>query len=395
MPSCWCSLKSIVYATGAVPGVATLWRRAGAAAVLIPADPLEPLAAVVGDLQADDFRKASGIEDTRAHPIWVETTRIDGTGANLVNALLQSGRTRSPGFARPATFDPAAMLAELRAIFVERGLSVGAIGLELGFVPVADMSFFEAALPGVTWIDCTEIVARLRMVKQPAEIEKLQLAADLTVAGIRKILSDLRVGSTAAGIAAQWREAVDDEARRRAVKDAVSGWAYVAVGPDGFAPGGLATIGDVVKIDVGAVVGGYSADIARTAVIGPATPEQRQVHDALRGAQEAALAVIAPGRPLGDAHRAATAAMHEAGFATYSRGHFGHSVGASIFSEEWPFIAAGVDVPVEPGMVLAVEAPFYIRGLGGFIVEDQVLVTEKGLDLMSRLPRDLLEIGIA
>jgi Xaa-Pro dipeptidase len=194
-------------------------------------------------------------------------------------------------------------------------------------------------------------------------------------------------------MAAQWRATVDEEARRRQVVETVSGWAYIAVGPDGFAPGGPARIGDVVKIDVGAVVGGYSADIARTAVIGRASPAQRQVHDALRRAQEAALAALAPGRPLGDAHRAATAAMHDAGFTTFSRGHFGHSVGASIFSEERPFIAAGVDVPVEPHMVLAVEAPYYIRGLGGFIIEDQVLVKETGLDLMSPLPRDLLEIG--
>src|SRR5207244_1297030 len=135
--------------------------------------------------------------------------------------------------------------------------------------------------------------------------------------------------------------------------------------------GGPARSGDIVKIDVGCVLSGYSSDGARTAVVGRANRAQRQVFDALHRAFDAGLAALRPGRPLREAHAAATAAMHAAGFTTYSRGHFGHSVGASIWSEEWPFIAADCDVLLQPAMAIAVEAPYYIRGLGGFIVEDQ------------------------
>src|SRR5262245_58117777 len=76
--------ESITYATGTSAGVASLWRRAGAAAVLVPAGPADPLAAVVGDLQAAEFRSASGIEDVRSHPIWVETTMANGAGRDLL-----------------------------------------------------------------------------------------------------------------------------------------------------------------------------------------------------------------------------------------------------------------------------------------------------------------------
>jgi Xaa-Pro dipeptidase len=387
--------ESIQYAAGASAGVASLWRRAGAAALLVPADPASQMAAVVGDLQAASFRKASGIEDTRSHPIWVETSAVDLGEADVPVAIARNDRHRPVGFQRPATFDPALALAILRDILVERGLDKARIGLELAFVPVADMRAFELALPDVRWVDASPLVAQLRMIKRPDEIEMLRLAADLTSGALRDLLSFLHEGMDAAAMTALWRNRVDDGAMRRGLAQHVSGWAYIAVGEDGFAPGAPARRGDVVKIDVGAVVGGYSADMARTAVLGRPTRPQQQIHGALLRALEAALAALVPGRPLQEAHHAATAAMHRAGFTTYSRGHFGHSIGASIFSEEWPFIAADTDVPVEPGMVLAVEAPYYVRGVGGFIIEDQFLVGENGLECLSPLPRALHEAALA
>jgi Xaa-Pro dipeptidase len=85
--------------------------------------------------------------------------------------------------------------------------------------------------------------------------------------------------------------------------------------------------------------------------------------------------------------------MWDGGFSTYNRGHFGHGVGASIWSEEWPFISADATALAEPGMVLAFETPYYIKGLGGFIIEDQILITETGTELMAPYPRDLIEVS--
>ena len=74
-------------------------------------------------------------------------------------------------------------------------------------------------------------------------------------------------------------------------------------------------------------------------------------------------------------------------------GHFGHGVGASIWSEEWPFISADSDTVLEPGMVMAFETPWYVDGLGGMIIEDQVLITETGAEIMAPLPHDLVRLG--
>ena len=141
------------------------------------------------------------------------------------------------------------------------------------------------------------------------------------------------------------------------------------------------------------MVSGYSSDGGRTAVLGAASPDAIRIYDALHRAFDIGFALLKPGTPLAEVYRATALSMWEAGFDTYNRGHFGHGVGASIWSEEWPFIAAGSDAVLEPDMVMAFETPWYIDGLGGLIIEDQVLITESGCEVMAPLPHDLMRIG--
>jgi Xaa-Pro aminopeptidase len=93
--------------------------------------------------------------------------------------------------------------------------------------------------------------------------------------------------------------------------------------------------------------------------------------------------MLRPGVPLREIHGAMLEAVRRAGVPGYARGHFGHGLGNDPFSEQWPFISSDCPVVAEADMVLAVEAPFYVDGLGGFIVEDQVVVTADGHQLMT------------
>jgi len=372
--------ETIRYATGAFPGVATFWRRAGAAFVIVPADEGGPLAAIVGDLQASEFAAHSGIADVRSHPIWVES----GTHPHAD----PSRPARAP---RPAQYDLSLALDLLRDVLAERGLLTGRIGLELGFVPAADYPAF-AALP-VAWQDCTRLVERLRAVKAPAEIEHLRNAALYARAGIVHLAGSIEVGMDAARMTEIWKDAAFAEAERLGHPPPQSAWAYISVAGDGFAPGGPARQGDLIKVDVGCVVAGYSSDGGRTFVLGSPHRDAERIYSALRRAFDTGFALLKPGMPLADIYRATATSMWDQGFDTYNRGHFGHGVGASIWSEEWPFIAATSDAVLEPGMVLAFETPWYLDGLGGFIIEDQVLITETGCEVMAPLSRDLLRIS--
>ena len=134
-------------------------------------------------------------------------------------------------------------------------------------------------------------------------------------------------------------------------------WDYISVGPDPWGPGKPAASGDILKFDVGVVIGGYSSDMARTVAFGPPSRAARELHAALLAGLEAGLARLGPGVRLADVHAVMLAAVRARGVANYARGHFGHSLGNDPFSEQWPFIAADSEVSAEPGMVLAVESP--------------------------------------
>jgi len=118
------------------------------------------------------------------------------------------------------------------------------------------------------------------------------------------------------------------------------------------------------------------------------------VYAALRDAFEAGRPLFRPGAALRDIHATCLRAVHAADFPSYARGHFGHGLGASIWSEEWPYTAADSDAVLEAGMVMAFEAPWYIDGIGGFIIEDMLLITDDGAETLAGggLARDLLEL---
>jgi Xaa-Pro dipeptidase len=371
--------ESIAYVTGAFPGVASYWRRAGSAFVVVPADETAPLAAIVGDLQAKNFAAQSGIADVRSHRIWVETERypIADTAKPL----------RSP---RPAQYDFRASLDLLRDVLAERSLLNERIGLELGFVPAADFSSFSR-IPA-EWTDCTRIIEQLRAIKSREEIGMLRDAAEYASSGITALTRSIRASMDAAEMTEIWKSAAFAEATRRGTPAPQSAWAYIAVAGDGFAPGGPARPGDIIKIDVGCVINGYSSDGGRTAVLGKPSTDAQRIFDALHRAFDNGFALLKPGVPLKNIYHATATTMWDLGYQTYGRGHFGHGVGASIWSEEWPFIASQSDAILEPGMVLAFETPWYIDGLGGFIIEDQVLITETGSDVMGPSPRELIRI---
>jgi Xaa-Pro aminopeptidase len=273
----------------------------------------------------------------------------------------------------------------------DRGSLGGRVGLELRFVSAADYPTF-GALP-VTWVDCTDIVERLRSIKTPQEIAHLRNAAEYAAAGFRALTEAIAEGMDAAQMTTIWRDAAYADAARRGHPAPQSSWAYISVAGDGFAPGGPAKRGDLIKIDVGTVINGYSSDGARTVVLDKPSADAMRIYDALRRAFDVGVAMLRPGVQLADIYRATATTMWDAGYDQYGRGHFGHGVGSSIWSEEWPFISADADAVLEPGMVMAFETPWYIRGLGGFIIEVQVLITASGAEVMAPLPRELLRIS--
>ncbi len=374
------------YATGLAAGVATMWGRAGAAIALVPADPGRPLAAIMSDHAAGGERPF----DIRTHRIWIDA--VDATGATSVgdiDAAYRRSRNLGP---RAETFDQDACFRLLADLLAERGLSHASLGADLDFLPAADFARLREIVPHVVWRDASDVLRRLRLIKTPREIDRLQRAASAAEAGLEALMAAARPGALVADLSAAWLSGA--RAAASVAGFALSGhWDYISIGPDLARTTSPLGDGDLIKADVGTLVDGYSSDGARTFAWKTVSPLAADIYKALLETFMAGMEVLRPGRSFGEVHQTMLATMRRNGFSEYYRGHFGHSVGAAAGIEEWPFLSNANPLLIEPGMVLALEAPFYAQGIGALMIEEQFLITDTGASTMNRLPRDLVVLG--
>jgi hypothetical protein len=267
--------------------------------VLVPADAREPLAAIVGDLQAPEFRAASQIEDVRTHPIWVDVADLRGVELEKVpitKALAAEPSRGQPPSTRACNRPAADVLAK-------RHLLHAAIGAEHAFLPQADAGAFAAALqvcvgatPRSLWRAC----GWSKRHRSRSICASGGLAAE---GGVQALAQVIRLGMGSGGDDRIWREAALAEAKALGAPEPVQTWAYISVGRDGFAPGGPAEAGDLIKVDVGCVVRGYSSDSARTFVLGEPSRAAAEVYAALQAAFLSGERELRVGAPLSRIHQ--------------------------------------------------------------------------------------------
>lgn len=378
------------YAIGAPAGVATMWGRAGAAIALVPADTDVPIGAVASDHAAGAIRKILPAIDLRIHRVWIDSA--DLTGAENIDEVNEAYRRSGVGGSRSETFDRAHCFKLLADLLVERGLSKSRIGADLEFMPAADFEALKQALPAIDWVDGSPLLRRLRMVKTAAEIECLRRAALAAEAALVQLAAAVRPGVSLAALSAAWKEGALGYAARNGFS--LSGhWDFISVGPDLSNMSAIVEPGALIKADVGTLVDGYSSDGARSFVYGAPSPLAADIFKALENAFAAGLEKLRPGNSFASVHEAMLGSMRRDGFIEYYRGHFGHSVGGGVGIEEWPFFSATSTEVLEPGMVVALEAPFYGQGLGALMIEDQFLITAAGAECMTTLSRGLRDLA--
>jgi Xaa-Pro aminopeptidase len=378
------------YAVGAPAGVATMWGRAGAAIALVPEDEDRPVAAVVSDHAAGGIRRANPEAELLTHRIWIDM--LDVTGVKHAAGIDEAYRRSGNAGPRPETFNRSEAFSRLYDLLNARGMTGARLGADLEFMPTADFAALQAAVPGVTWVDGSQVLRRTRAVKTPAEIERLIRAGRAAEAGLVAMAGAIEPGASLAALSLAWKTGAQAYAAQNGFS--LSGhWDYISVGPDLADMAARVTSGALIKADVGTLVGGYSSDGARTFTHGRPSDLALDIFMALEEAFLAGLGALKPGNLFRDVHAAAMAAMQKAGFQEYARGHFGHSVGGSVGIEEWPFFSASNEEEILPGMVVALEAPFYGQGLGALMIEDMFVVTQHGAECVNTLPRGLIDLS--
>jgi Xaa-Pro aminopeptidase len=232
---------------------------------------------------------------------------------------------------------------------------------------------------------------QLRAVKAVAEVEALRGAALLNAAAFADIAQLLRPAVTEREIALELEFAL----KRRGAEEKAFDF-IVASGPRGALPHGVASErslqkGELVTIDFGCRVAGYHADETVTVALGAPPPELRRVYDVVLAAHDLAIAAVRPGVALAEVDRLARDHIVAAGYGDYFGHGLGHGIGLQV--HEAPTLSARSKVLAEAGMVVTVEPGIYLPGLGGVRIEDMVVVTDDGAEVLTRLDkqyRDLL-----
>src|SRR5215207_6150093 len=377
------SPENAAYLSGRTSVIATLWRLPGLVGVAV--NDRGETAVAAGDNETSGYE---GVVAHFAHPLWIEHLDLRRHGANL-ESRVDAARPEG-ALPRPAQFDAELMLdavaAAARAV-VAAGRRIGA---ELAMLPAWVAEGLRQRLANLEWVEAGAVFDDLRAIKDADEIAHLRLAAELTETGIAGARDALQPGLSAIGVSAAYQRAIWDRAvsdDRFAALRQVEG--LVSVG-DGTAPVSVGP-GQTVKLDMQVDVGGYHSDVGRTYALEPTTAQQA-VYDALRDALAAVVAALGPGMPMRDIWAIGTERMRAAGFANYSRGHLGHSVGLAHNYEEPPFIAADEARPLVPGMVVSVEMPYYLLGVGSFQMERMVRIGASEAEVLDRLP---FELGVS
>jgi Xaa-Pro aminopeptidase len=277
-------------------------------------------------------------------------------------------------------------------------LGIVDVGFEADHMTVARFEWLrktlEARGTSVRLTGVEGVVEGVRAVKDAHEVQALRIAASRLTPVARAAIDAVRAGVTERRVAGAIEQAIRDAGYERLAFDTI-----VASGPHSALPhhrAGERTLerGDLVVLDFGGVMDGYCCDLTRTVVVGPPAPDASRLYEAVRDAQAAALAAVRPGVAASDVDGAARRVLEERGLGPAFGHGTGHGLGLDVHEEPRvgkprPGVASAV---LEPGMVFTIEPGAYLPGFGGVRIEDDVLVTPAGCEILTAVPRETLVV---
>ena len=281
-----------------------------------------------------------------------------------------------------------------------RSMPSARVGFEAAHLTVARHAWLVAALAGsdsVPTLSATEgIVERARVRKDRHELDTLRTAAQMLAGVVPGAVEEVRRGRTEREVAL-----AIDLRLLRAGFDRTAFATIVAAGPNGALPHARSgerrlSENDLVVLDFGGVFHAYCVDLTRTVSIGPAGARAREVYDAVRLAHDLAIQAVRPGQSRFDIDAAARDELTRQGLGEAFGHGTGHGLGIEVHED--PRIARRrpdidlQDEPVVAGMVFTIEPGAYIPGWGGVRIEDDVVVTETGVDVLTTATTELIEI---
>lgn len=361
-----------------------------ATSILVQTDRLARLRARLAEASCD------AVLLTRPQNIAYVSGFVGSAGAAVVTATaaylvvdfryVEQAAAQAPRIQRVRATGP--LLDATGALLVQ--IAARRIGVEAEALPVGAHRRLEGAVAPAEVVPL-EGLDRIRWLKDAEEIACLRRAAAIADEAFAAVLPLIQPGATERDIAVELEYRLRRGGSERLPFDLI-----VASGPRSALPHGVASErvigrGEFVTIDFGAVVGGYHSDCTRTIVTAPATERHRTIYELVRSAQAVALAGLRAGITGREADALARERIAAAGYGDAFGHSLGHGVGLQV--HEGPTLSPREEAVLAPGAVVTVEPGVYLPQWGGVRIEDLVVVTETGCEILTHLPKTWHEVG--
>ncbi len=309
---------------------------------------------------------------------WLILMECEAIGVLTFGWSIQEARVQSGIDTWEASFQPIPLvLQQLKTRNIRRLATVGAERL-----PYSVYHAIVKTLGGTHPVSLDDTITRLRRVKDPEELDRLRAVATVTDCALSQVRDQVKPGLSEADVLGLLAGSIYGQGASLAFDPLiVSGRedAVVARAPRSR----ILKDGDPIMIDVGAQLDGYQSDVARTYFVGTPSEEQQRAWGTVIRTYDAILAMVKPGVPCNALNEAGWTVIQAEGFEALHR--MGHGVGLAT-SYEWPDLEAETEL-LEAGMTLALEPGVYLPGVGSLKLEDMIVVTETGYELLSHAER--------
>ena len=266
------------------------------------------------------------------------------------------------------------------------------IGVEPRQLRLLEFRYVKAGAPEADYPDASEVLSSLRLRKDQAEVEAMRQAVKIAQDALEATLPLIKIGMTEKELSSE----LVVQLLRQGSEPEMPFAPIVSGGPNGANPHASPSdrklqAGDLLVVDWGATYDGYISDLTRTFAVGEVDDEYQKIHKIVQEANAAGRAAGKPGVPCAHVDKAARDVIEKAGYGQYFTHRTGHGIGME--GHEEPYMRGDNMQLLEPGMAFTVEPGIYLPNRNGVRIEDNVVITEIGADVLSDMPREIRVVG--
>jgi Xaa-Pro dipeptidase len=266
------------------------------------------------------------------------------------------------------------------------------IGVEPRQLRLLEFRHVKAGAPESDYPDASDVLSSLRLRKDQAEVEAMRRAVKIAQDALEATIPLIKIGMTEKELSSE----LVVQLLRQGSEPEMPFAPIVSGGPNGANPHASPSdrklqAGDLLVVDWGATHDGYISDLTRTFAVGEVDDEYKKIHEIVQEANAAGRAAGKPGLPCANVDKAARDVIEGAGYGMYFTHRTGHGIGME--GHEEPYMRGDNMQLLEPGMAFTVEPGIYLPNRNGVRIEDNVVITETGVDVLSDMPREIRVVG--